>query len=77
MALINIVTTQEEQEAVLTALKNFVDKTAPVSAIADIADLGTSRTRYVLMDLETAGKIRKIPTKAFNKNYIRYKYEIV
>lgn len=77
MALINIVTTQEEHDAVLKALEKFVGKTAPVSAIANEAALGVSRARYVLMDLEAAGKIKRVPTKAFNKNYIRYSYEIL
>jgi DNA-binding IclR family transcriptional regulator len=76
MALINVITTPEEHAIVLEALKKFTGKTAPVSAIAREADLGESRTRYVLMDLEEAGKIKRIPTKAFNKNYIRYRYEV-
>lgn len=76
MALITVITTPEEHDAVLAALRQLNGKTAPVSAIAESAGLSQSRTRYVILDLEEAGRIKRIPTKAFNKNYIRYKYEV-
>ena len=77
MAVINITTTQEERNEVLLALKNLTGKTIAVSAIAQAVGLNQSRVRYVLEDLVEAGKIKRVPTKAFNKHYIRYKYEIV
>lgn len=77
MAQINIITTADEREKVLNALKELVDKTVAVSEIAKKAGMNPNRVRYVVTDLEDAGKIRRIPTKAFNKHYVRYKYEIV
>lgn len=77
MALINIITTAEERDTVLNALRELVDKTVSVSEIARKAGMNPNRVRYVITDLEDAGKIRRIPTKAFNKHYVRYKYEIV
>lgn len=77
MARIIITTTKEEQTAVLAVLKKIEGETTPVSAIARAAKLNQSRTRYVLVDLEESGKIRKIPTRTFNKHYIRYKYEVI
>lgn len=77
MANIVITTTAEEHAKVLEALKQFINETVAVSQIAKQAKMNPNRVRYVLIDLEEAKKIRKIPTKAFNKRYIRYKYEIV
>ena len=77
MAHIIITTTAEEHEQVLSALKKLVDKTVAVAEIAKTAGMNPNRVRYVITDLEDAGKIRRIPTKAFNKHYVRYKYEIV
>lgn len=77
MAQITINTTPEEHEKVLNALKQLVDKTVAMSEIAKKAGMNPNRVRYVITDLEDAGKIRRIPTKAFNKHYVRYKYEIV
>lgn len=77
MATINIVTSQEEQERVLEAIKKFQGQTVAVSAIAAMAGMNQNRVRYVITDLLDAGKIKREATKAFNKNYIRYKYEVV
>ncbi len=77
MAQINIITTADEREKVLNALKELVDKTVAVSEIAKKAGMNPNRVRYVITDLEDAGKIRRIPTKAFNKHYVRYKYEVI
>lgn len=77
MAQINIVTTPEEQEIVLKAIATLSGQTVAVavSDIAKKAGLNQNRVRYVITDLEEAGKIKRIPTKAFNKHYIRYSYE--
>lgn len=75
MAQINITTTDEEQRKVLEAIKKLVGLTVPVTTIAEYAHLNPNRVRYVITDLIEAGKIRRIPTRAFNDHYIRYKYE--
>lgn len=77
MAQINIVTTPEEQEIVLKAIATLSGQTVSVSDIAKKAGLNQNRVRYVITDLEEAGKIKCIPTKAFNKHYIRYSYEVL
>ena len=77
MAQINIITTEEEQQCVLEAIKKLSGKTVAVSAIAKEAGMNQNRVRYVVSDLEEAGKIKRIPTKAFNQHYIRYKYEVL
>ena len=77
MATIKIVTTQIEQDKVLEAIRKLQGKTVAVSAIALEARMNQNRVRYVITDLLEAGKITREATKAFNKNYIRYKYEVV
>lgn len=77
MAQINIVTTPEEQEIVLKAIATLSGQTVAVSDIAKKAGLNQNRVRYVITDLEEASKIKRIPTKAFNKHYIRYSYEVL
>ena len=77
MAQINIITTVEEQERVLEAIKKLQGQTVAVSAIASMAGMNPNRVRYVITDLLDAGKIKREASKAFNKHYIRYKYEVV
>lgn len=77
MAHIIITTTAEEHAKVLSALKDLEGKTVSVSEIARKAGMNPNRVRYVISDLVDASKIKRIPTKAFNKHYVRYKYEIV
>lgn len=77
MAQISIVTTVEEQEKVLKAIIKLQGQTVAVSAIAREAGMNQNRVRYVITDLIEAGKIKREATKAFNKNYIRYKYEVL
>jgi DNA-binding IclR family transcriptional regulator len=76
MAQINIVTTAEEQDKVLAVLRQLNGATAPVSQIAKHAKLNPNRVRYIIADLCDAGKVAKVPTKAINKHYIRYSYEV-
>ena len=57
MAQITITTTAEEHEKVLNALKELVDKTVAMSEIARKAGMNPNRVRYVITDLEDAGKI--------------------
>lgn len=77
MAQINITTTESEQNYVLEAIRKLSGKTVAVSAIAKEAGMNQNRVRYVVSDLEEAGKIKRIPTKAFNEHYIRYRYEVL
>ena len=77
MAQINIITTLVEQNQVLQALRILTGQTIAVSAIAKQAKMNPNRVRYVITDLEEAGKIKRVPTKAFNEHYIRYKYEVI
>lgn len=77
MAQINILTTTDEQTRVLEAIKEMQGQTISVSAIAAKSGINKNRVRYVITDLIEAGKIKREPTKAFNKNYIRYKYEVL
>jgi len=77
LAHIIITTTTEEQTKVLSALNDLEGKTVSVSEIAKKAGMNPNRVRYVISDLVDAGKILRIPTKAFNKHYVRYKYEVV
>lgn len=77
MAQINIVTTAQEQSIVLNAIKKLQGQTVAVATIAREADMSPNRVRYVITDLLDAGKIRREPTKVFNKHYVRYKYEVV
>ena len=77
MATITIETSVEEQERVLEALRQLEGKTVSATAIGTKAGMPGYRVRYVIADLEEAGKIKRIPTKAFNAHYIRYKYEVL
>lgn len=76
MAHININTTEEEQLKILQVLVTFKGQTVAVSAIAKAANMNQTRTRYVIQDLLEAGKIKRIPTRQFNKQYVRYSYEV-
>lgn len=77
MAQINVVTTKEEQDKVLQVIKDLDGAVTPVSKIASMAGLGQSRARYAILDLLEAGRIEKVPHKAFNKHYVRYSYNII
>ena len=77
MAQITISTTGDEQDKVLEVLKELNGKVTAVSAIARMAGMRDSRVRYAIQDLVDAGKVRKVPTKAFNKHYIRYGYDVL
>ena len=76
MPKIIVETTQEEQAAVLRAVKALEGKVVAVRVIAEEAGLSQSRARYALVDLIEAGKIERVASKAFNKHYVRYSYKI-
>lgn len=77
MALITIETTAEEQAKVLDVIKQHEGETIAMSTIATEAGMNRNRVRYVITDLEDSGKIKRVPTKAFNAHYIRYKYVVL
>ena len=76
MAQIIIQTTEEEQSRVLEAIENLHGETVAVAAIAAKAGMNQSRVRYAITDLLEAGKITREASKAYNKHYIRYRYEV-
>lgn len=77
MAQITVTTTAEERNAVLKVLVELNGTVTPVSKIAKLAGLKQSRARYALLDLVEAGKVEKVPHRAFNKHYVRYSYTVV
>lgn len=77
MARIEIKTTKEEQQQVLQAIKQCEGKTISVVAIARLAKLNPNRVRFIIIDLIESNKVKRIPTKAFNEHYIRYRYEVL
>lgn len=76
MAAIIVKTTYEEQKKILKAVEMFEGKVVSVADLANWAGMNQSRARYALMDLVDQGIVERIPTKAFNKNYIRYSYKV-
>ena len=77
MAQINVTTTADEQAKVLQALYDLNGEVAPVSKIASMCGLKQSRARYAIIDLIDAGKVEKVPHRAFNKHYVRYSYNVL
>ena len=77
MAKFSIETTPEEQKAVLSVLKEVQGQTVPVRVLAEKAHMPQSRTRYAILDLIEAGKVKREPTKAFNAHYVRYTYKVL
>ena len=77
MAQITVTTTNEERNAVLRVLVELNGVVTPVSKIASIADMKQSRARYALLDLIEAGRVEKVPHRAFNKHYVRYSYKVL
>lgn len=76
MAAIIVKTTYEEQKKILKAVEMLEGKVVSVADLASWAGMNQSRARYALMDLVDQGIVERIPTKAFNKNYIRYSYRV-
>lgn len=77
MARFVVETTADEQQAVLNVLKKVQGQTIPVSAIAEMAGMSDSRTRYAILDLLESKKIERVPSKAMNKHYVRYSYNVL
>ena len=74
MAIIEIKTTKEEQDKVLIAIEALSGLVVPMNRIAQESGVGTNRVRYVVVDLLDSKQIYRVPVKAFNKHYVRYKY---
>ena len=77
MAVIQILTTPEEQRKVLEAISRLEGQTVAYTTIAKEADVPDNRVRYIITDLLEAGKIKRETTKAMSKHYVRYKYGVV
>lgn len=77
MAKFTIETTKEEQDTVVAVLKKFEGQTVSVRALAADASMPQSRVRYAILDLIEAGRVEKVPTKAFNAHYVRYTYKVL
>lgn len=74
MATINITTSVEERDKVLSVIKKHEGETLTMSAIAKEARINPNRVRYILQDLLDQGHIRKELTKFFNERYKRFAY---
>lgn len=77
MASINIVINESEKLQLLKAFKKHQGITISVSKIAEVAGMNPNRTRFIIEDLLEEGRLKRTPTKQFNKNYIRYSYEVL
>lgn len=77
MAKIIVETTAEEQEKVLNVLVDLKGEVVPVSTIAARSGLRQTRARYALMDLIDQGRVERVASKAFNKHYVRYSYNVL
>jgi DNA-binding Lrp family transcriptional regulator len=77
MAQIIIKTTTEEQKRVIDVLRRHGDAAIPMSEIAKLAKIKPNRVRYIISDLCEAGRLKRVPTKAFNAHYVRYGYIVI
>lgn len=77
MANIVVITSPEDQQTVLEAIKGFNGEQVAVSNIAKKIGFTQSKVRYAIIDLIDAGKLKQVPVKKFNNYYIRYRYEIL
>jgi hypothetical protein len=77
MAIITVKIFDHEKEAMLKAVKKFKGKTVAVSALSREAGINPNRGRFVLDELLQEDKVKKIATKAYNPQYVRYTYEVI
>ncbi|MNU34858.1 hypothetical protein D3C71_234430 [compost metagenome] len=59
------------------AVKTLEGQTVAVSKIAKEAGINPNRARFILEEMIEEGTIKRETTKAFNANYIRYRYEVI
>lgn len=76
MANFEVKTTKEEQDWVVKFLKKRKGEETPMSMIAEDTGISKNRVRYVIDDLVSLGRIKKIPCRQLSPKYIRYKYEV-
>lgn len=69
--------TDTQVKKVLIYLKRHPGEVLAVADIANTLHFPHSTIRYLLVDMEERGLIKRIPTKAFNCHYIRYTYEVL
>lgn len=77
MASINVKIFPEEKTIMLKAIRKNKSKTISVAKLAKEAGQNPNRARFIIGELLEEGKIRRVPTKAFNERYIRYSYEVL
>jgi len=58
-------------------LKRHLGEPLAVADVASALHLPHSTVRYLLVDMENKGVIKRIPIKAFNVHYVRYTYEVL
>lgn len=76
MANFEVKTTKSEQDSVVKYLKTRKGLETPMSLIAKGTSISSNRVRYIIDDLVTLNRIKKIPSKQLSPKYIRYKYEV-
>lgn len=76
MATIHIKIAEDEKTKIIAAIKTLQGKTVPISKIAEVAKMNPNRVRFIVEDLLEEGRIQRVPTKMFNKHYVRYRYEV-
>ena len=77
LAQINITITEEEKEQMLKAIRQANGKTISVAKLAKSVGMNPNRARFVIEELLQENKIKRNVTKAYNRKYIRYSYEIL
>ena len=77
MATVTINIEPWEKDKIVAAVKKFKGKTVSVALIAKEAGLNPNRSRFIVAELLEEGRIARTTTKAFNKRYIRYSYEVL
>ncbi len=76
MATVTIQTSNAEKLRILEALHEVGDRQVTLRELGVMTEKSPTRVRYILLDLEEEGKIKRVPIVAFNKNYVRYKYVV-
>lgn len=77
MASVNVKIFPHEKEKLVAVINKHKGKTMSVAALAADAGFNPNRTRFIIEELLQDGRIKRIPTKAFNARYIRYSYEVI
>lgn len=70
------ITNPDMQQMVLDTIELYPGKVS-VSTIAADLNIPISAVRYSIDELIAQNRLRKIPVVSYNKNYCRYRYEVV